>query len=82
MTRIHVKTTLVVAMRDKKGVVIPGKTKEIAPGIYTMTDSSPLGDMDREELQALYEGGFIGPDDSERVERVEPEAPAPDEPEA
>lgn len=81
MSKIHVKTTLVVAVRDKKGEVIPGKTTEIAPGIYTM-DATPLGDMDREELQALYEGGFIGPDDSERVERVEPETPAPDEPEA
>lgn len=79
MTRIHVKTTLVVAVRDKNGVVIPGKTTEIAPGTYSMTDDCPLGDLDREELQALYEGGFIGPDDSERVE---PETPAPDEPDA
>lgn len=78
MPKIHVKTTLVVAVRDKKGEVIPGKTKEIAPGIYTM-DATPLGDMDCEELQALYEGGFIGPDESERVEV---ETPAPDEPEA
>lgn len=80
MAKIHVKTTLVVAVRDKKGEVIPGKITEIAPGIYTMADDSPLGDLDREELQALYEGGFIGPDESERIE---PETPDPtDEPDA
>ncbi len=57
MANIHVKATLVVAARNDKGEVIPGKTKEIPPGTYD-TKGFPVSGAD---LKALEEGGFIGP---------------------
>ena len=57
MANIHVKTTLVVAARNDKGEVIPGKTKEIPPGIYDAKGFPVTG----ADLKDLEQGGFVAP---------------------
>lgn len=57
MANIHVKATLVVAERNDKGEVVPGKVREIPPGVYE-SKGFPVQEA---ELAALEQAGLVGP---------------------